>query len=129
MLARKAKIRKGGVCHRFSLNGRLLSRLPKLDREFLETLNRDCCDDRVSVREMRVEHRLAIFDLVSQAADRDRIPSFPGIDQPCGHYDTLLACCSLPTGALEMIGAILIAISQSRAFGLALGTIIIARAP
>jgi hypothetical protein len=78
---------------------------------------------------MRVEHRLAIFDLVSQAADRDRIPSFPGIDQPCGHYDTLLACCSLPTGALEMIGAILIAISQSRAFGLALGTIIIARAP
>ena len=69
--------------------------LAERGREVAEALDRDGGDDRVPVREVRVDHRLAVFDLAGQATDRHRSPAFALRDRTRRRDDTKLTSASL----------------------------------
>ncbi len=74
--------------------------LPKRRRDVPKTLDRDCRHDRIPTLEMRVEDRLAVFDLLGQATDRDGLPSLAFRDEARRRDDAVLAFSPLPAFSL-----------------------------
>lgn len=92
----KAVISHGDILEGVSLFGRSTRRFPKSYREIFETLDCNCCNNRISVLEMRIEDWLTIFDLFDQAANRYCIPSFALCDHARCRDNSELALSPLP---------------------------------
>lgn len=100
MTQREAKIGHGGLLHGSFWSGRSAHSFPKRLCDLLETLECNCCNNRIPVLEVGVENRLAIFDLSGQATECYSIPPFALRDRARRRDNAIFAFCSVPAFSL-----------------------------
>src|SRR6516165_11770772 len=93
----KSRTSHGDTLEGVSPSGRSACRFPESYCEFFETLDCNCCDNRIPVFEMRIEDGLTKFDFFGEAADCNGIPSFALCDHARCRDNAMLALSPLPT--------------------------------